>query len=1034
MKTFDVASIFHLPMPLSHPLIPADARFLTFCTAFSASVQRHGRSIVTASAHLLRRPYEPSEVEPRWRTHWEVAKDQAPSVVSAAASNASKEVSFKDQKKKFYSLSMFPYPSGVLHIGHARVYTISDLLARAHRLAQHEVLHPMGWDAFGLPAENAAVERGENPATWTRKNIAQMKVQMKYLGFDFDWKDSEVATCDPSYYKWTQWLFTKLYDAGLAYQRESYVNYDPVDKTVLANEQVDSQGKSWRSGAVVEKRLMKQWYFKITDYAEPLLNDITTKLDSWPDRVKKQQIEWIGRNDGASIDFSLAPPQHMTTIKMEGPQGIQVFTTRPDTLLGCTFLVIAPESPLVKDIADPALNDAIQVFVKETLAIDFATRMDGRRQKKGMFIGRHVVHPISGDLLPVYIADYVVADYATGAVMGVPAHDSRDFAFANEYKLPIKQVVELASKDSTADSQASQSSQDASSTPKLPIIKQGEGTRLINSGKYDGMTTKQAADAMVAENMSFLKPEVQYNLRDWLVSRQRYWGAPIPIIHCDSCGTVPVPEKDLPVVLPDIDFKKAKESGLNAAAGSSEVDFEKGKGSPLALVDSFVHCSCPKCGSTNARRETDTMDTFVDSSWYFMRYPDAQNESQVFSPESAQKWLPVDLYVGGVEHAILHLLYARFINKFMFDEGYVPASEPFTTLRTQGMVHGKTFRIPGSDRPVPSDSVVEKPDGTATHAETGQLLDVTWEKMSKSKYNGVDPVAIVNEYGADTIRLFLLFKAPVDQVLDWDTNQIVGQLRWIRRVWSLVQHWKLYQYNKKHAKKHGESDMLIGEAVVEGQSSNASFPSHAAGNPVKIENLEKRHMHLRHVVHETVRSVTTSVFETHAFNVAIAKLMTLSNELRDIASLGCEQLGRTFDENALMDSPEFELGLRNLLVMLSPMAPHFASEAWLLLNTDIAAETLTTPSATDCNVLQQVWPTFNEEYLEPVDLNSSNAKVHVHIGGKQRAELVIPEGLDENQLKEFILSAPQLKKYLDGKSVTKFVHVPNKQMVNLVVK
>lgn len=980
---------------------------------------------------------------------------------------------------------MFPYPSGVLHIGHARVYTISDVLARAHRLAQHEVLHPMGWDAFGLPAENAAVERGENPETWTIKNIAQMKAQMHALGLDFDWK-FEISTCDPRYYKWTQWLFTKLYDAGLAYQRESYVNYDPVDKTVLANEQVDSQGKSWRSGAVVEKRLMKQWYLRITDYAEPLLNDITEKLDNrWPERVKKQQIEWIGKNDGASIDFKLTSEDSRNRSNASTstqPTSISVFTTRPDTLLGCTFLVLAPESPLVKEIADPILLDSIQAFVKETLSIDFATRMDGRRQKKGLFIGRHVTHPISGELLPVYIADYVVADYATGAVMGVPAHDTRDFQFAKQFDLPIKQVVELCaetsenskSASSSTDSTNNVSSQNLSGTPQselkkssnlnessstgstpsgtLPITKQGKGTCLINSGKYNGMTTKEAADALISENLSFLKTDTQYNLRDWLVSRQRYWGAPIPIIHCDTCGTVPVPEKDLPVVLPSIDFKKAKETGgiIGGVSGSSEnstaQDFEKGKGSPLSQIDSFVKCACPKCGSLEARRETDTMDTFVDSSWYFMRYPDAQNENEIFSKNVSQKWLPVDLYVGGVEHAILHLLYARFINKFMFDEGYVPASEPFTTLRTQGMVHGKTFRIPGSDRPVPPTNVSERPDGTAVLTETGQVLDVTWEKMSKSKYNGVDPVQVVQEYGADTIRLFLLFKAPVDQVLDWDTNQIVGQLRFLRRLWSLVQHWKLYQYNKHHKGKQTSSltSSINDEAseksenLVENsnsESSTASSRNGRIGNPVKIDNLEKRHMHLRNTVHETVRSVTNSVFETHSFNIAIAKLMTLSNELRDIASLGCEQLGRTFDDNALMNAPEFELGLRNLLIMLAPMAPHFASEAWLLLNTDITTEALATPSPEEENVLQQVWPTFNEEFLEVIDINSSASKVHVHIGGKQRAELDIPEELgDENQIREFILSSPALHKYLDGKSVTKFVHIPNKQMVNLVIK
>lgn len=462
------------------------------------------------------------------------------------------------------------------------------------------------------------------------------------------------------------------------------------------------------------------------------------------------------------------------------------------------------------------------------------------------------------------------------------------------------------------------------------------------------------------------------------------------------------------------------------------------QGSPLAQVESFVKCACPKCGDANARRETDTMDTFVDSSWYFMRYPDAQNASEPFSRESAQKWLPVDLYVGGVEHAILHLLYARFINKFMYDEGYVPSSEPFTTLRTQGMVHGKTFRIPGSDRPVPGSLVTEKPDGTAVHNETGQILDMTWEKMSKSKYNGVDPVQVVNEYGADTIRLFLLFKAPMDQVLDWDTNQIVGQLRWIRRIWSLVQHWKLYQYNK-HAKSKmpsvsNDESVLVGESETEADSGVAQQASSTAGKPVKIDNLEKRHMHLRHVVHETVRGVTTSVFDNHAFNIAIAKLMTLSNELRDIAALGCEQLGRTFDDNALMDTPEFELGLRNLLVMLAPMAPHFASEAWLLFNTDIAAETLTTPNAVECNVLQQIWPTFNEEFLEPVDLSTGSAKIHVHIGGKHRGQVDIPDGLEESQIKEIVLKAESLKKHLDGKLVTKFVYVPNKQMVNLVIK
>ena len=984
---------------------------------------------MTASAHLLRRPYEPSEAEPRWRSHWELQKSSSSSSSPVARSSAS-EVSLPMGKKKFYSLAMFPYPSGVLHIGHARVYTISDVLSRAHRLAQHDVLHPMGWDAFGLPAENAALDRGENPRDWTVKNIAQMKSQMKALGLDFDW-NAEVSTCDPSYYKWTQWIFTKLYDAGLAYQKESYVNYDPVDKTVLANEQVDSQGKSWRSGAVVEKRLMKQWYLRITDYADSLLDDLN-ELNSWPDRVKKMQAEWIGRNDGATIEFPLKPSEHLSS----NTNKIQVFTTRPDTLLGCTFLVVAPESPLVKEIADSTLAQGIQQFVKDTLAIDFAARMDQKRQKRGMFIGRHVVHPLTQELIPVYIADYVVADYATGAVMGVPAHDHRDFAFADQFDLPIKQVVELSSPSASPVVSSSSSSSSLSSSPMsssettLPFTKTGDGTRLINSGKYDGMTTTEAAIAMLNDRLAFVKSDVRYNLRDWLVSRQRYWGAPIPIVHCDTCGPVPVPEDQLPVVLPDIDFKKVKEESSNGINNSTatEMDFEKGKGSPLAAVPSFVQCSCPKCGSSSARRETDTMDTFVDSSWYFMRYPDAANNQEAFSSASAKKWLPVDLYVGGVEHAILHLLYARFINKFMYDEGYVPASEPFTTLRTQGMVHGKTFRLPSSERPVSHDRVTERSDGSAVLTETGQSLNVTWEKMSKSKYNGVDPVQVVQEFGADTIRLFLLFKAPVDQVLDWDTNQIVGQLRWLRRIWALVQHWKLYQFNR-HAMERLQTSSSPPSSSVSPLSTTISSTT-----PIQIEDLEKRHMRLRHSVHETVRSVTRSVFETHSFNVAIAKLMTLSNELREIASLGCEQLGRTFDQNALMDCPEFELGLKNLLIMLAPMAPHFSSEAWLLLHTDVSEEQLATPSATECNVFAQTWPTFNVDLLEDILVDPSHAKLSVHIGGKHRADISIPESLEGDAMKQLIIDSPQLKKYLTGKSVLKFVHIPNKNMVNIVVQ
>ncbi|MBE9042167.1 leucine--tRNA ligase [Oscillatoriales cyanobacterium LEGE 11467] len=763
--------------------------------------------------------YSPASVEAKWQQTWaESGLDRTPQ---------------KGDRPKFYALSMFPYPSGNLHMGHVRNYTITDAIARLKRMQGYRVLHPMGWDAFGLPAENAAIARGIHPAKWTYQNIAQMREQLQKLGFAIDW-DREVTTCSPDYYKWTQWIFLQFFQAGLAYQKESAVNWDPIDQTVLANEQVDNEGRSWRSGAKVERKLLEQWFLKITDYAEALLDDLN-KLSGWPDRVKLMQSNWIGKSVGAYLEFPIVGND------VGSDEKIGVFTTRPDTVCGVTYVVLAPEHPLTFRVTTAERKDEVEAFVKEVGDQSELDRTAEDKPKRGIPTGGMAINPFTGDEIPIWIADYVLYEYGTGAVMGVPAHDTRDFRFARDNDLPIKVVIAPEGKD------GSQPLEEAYTEPGI----------MVNSGQFDGKTSTEGKQAVInyatAEGMG--KGRVQYRLRDWLISRQRYWGAPIPVIHCPDCGAVPVPDADLPVELPE------------------DVEFT-GKGSPLAGLENWVNVPCPSCG-TPAKRETDTMDTFIDSSWYFLRYTDANNDRRVFEVAKANDWMSVDQYVGGIEHAILHLLYSRFFTKVLRDRGLLNYDEPFARLLTQGMVQATTYKnVTTGQYFAPSDIDPEDP----TDPETGEPLSVFFEKMSKSKYNGVDPLPVLEKYGADTARMFILFKAPPEKDLEWDDADVEGQFRFLNRVWRLV----------------------------------ADF-ANADASPANADKLTKDEKDLRRAIHTAIREVSEDLQGDYQFNTAISELMKLSNALNDAK---CKASG------------VYAEGVETLIKLLAPFAPHIAEELW----------------------------------------------------------------------------------------------------------
>ncbi|MGI6698245.1 MAG: leucine--tRNA ligase [Clostridia bacterium] len=816
--------------------------------------------------------YDFRRIEEKWQSYWE---ENGLYTVSDSG------------KKRYYTLEMFPYPSGKLHMGHVRNYSIGDVVSRFKTMNGSTVLHPMGWDSFGLPAENAAIKNNTHPNEWTWNNIESMRSQLKKLGISYDW-NREVASCHPDYYKWTQWLFLLFYKNNLAYKKRSQVNWCPSCATVLANEQVVS-GECERCGSAVTKKELEQWFFKITDYAQRLLDDLE-KLGGWPEKVKLMQKNWIGRSEGASVDFAI-----------EGiGEEIRVFTTRPDTLFGATFMALAPEHPLCRQIASgTAYEKDFLKFLERIKRMSEMERTSTELEKEGVFLGKYAINPVNGRRLPIYAANYILLEYGSGAIMGVPAHDQRDYEFAVKYKLDIVEVVRPQEGEAAPEGQAYD----------------GPGS-LVNSGKYDGMYYTEAMDSIVEdlEQKGKGEKEIKYRLRDWLISRQRYWGAPIPIVYCSDCGEVPVPEKDLPVILPiDIEL-----TGTGA--------------SPLARSEKFVNTTCPGCGKP-AKRETDTMDTFVCSSWYFLRFTDPKNTEMPFAKEKADAWMPVDQYIGGVEHAILHLMYARFFTKVLYDLGLCSCDEPFENLLTQGMV---------------------LKDGA---------------KMSKSKGNVVSPEDIIERYGADTARLFILFAAPPEKDLEWSDQGVEGCYRFLGRIWRLVEE---------------NVNTITGAGGIDRASLNA----------------EDREM--LYVINRTVKKVTDDIQDRFNFNTAISAIMEMVNALYQ------------YREREGFNPAAFREGVNKLVVLMAPFAPHITEELWEM-------------TGGEGSVHRQKWPAFDEEFMVR-DMTT----IVVQVNGKVRSRMQVPSGTNEEKLKGLALEDERVKAYTDGRSIRKVIVVPDK-LVNVVL-
>ncbi|MFP4371300.1 MAG: leucine--tRNA ligase [Halanaerobium sp.] len=827
--------------------------------------------------------YPFQEVEKKWLKNWE-------------DSNLHKTGDDPD-KENYYVLEMFPYPSGNLHMGHVRVYSIGDVIARYKRMKGFNVLHPMGWDAFGLPAENAAIKHGNiHPKEWTWENIAHMKEQMKAMGLSYDW-DREVTTAAEDYYKWTQWFFTQMFNDDLAYKKESTVNWCPSCETVLANEQVVNESCE-RCGTEVEHRDLEQWFLKITDYAERLLDDHKL-LDGWPEKVKTMQKNWIGRSEGTRVKFELP--------KLD--KELEVFTTRPDTLFGATYMVLAPEHPYVSELtAGTEKEEEINKFVKQVKKQKEQERTSAETEKLGIFTGAYAENPVNGEKIPVYIANYVLMGYGTGAIMAVPAHDQRDFDFARKYNIDIKAVIQPEDQEEELVGS------------EMEEAYAGDGY-LINSGKYNGLNVEQAFNQMAEDfaEEGFVEIETNYRLRDWLISRQRYWGAPIPIVYCDQCGAVAVPEEDLPVELPhDVEFSPTGES-------------------PLKKVDSFVNTSCPECGGP-AKRETDTMDTFVDSSWYFMRYADPKNTELPFTKENLDNWFPVDQYIGGIEHAILHLLYARFFTKVVHDMDLTDHIEPFTNWLAQGMV---------------------LKDGA---------------KMSKSKGNVVDPKDILDEYGADTARLFILFASPPEKDLEWSDKGVEGADRFLNRVWRFVT----------------ENLELVNNSELELDS----------------EKLDKDAKKLYRTMHATIKKVGEDVGERLNFNTAISAIMELTNEVYSYLN------DRNAEEtNAALVKEVAE----SIVLLLAPFAPFITEELWEYLGHQE-------------NVHAAQWPEFKEEALKKDEIT-----IVIQVNGKVRDKINVAADASEEEVKDQVMEEEKIQSYLDDGNLVKTIYIP-KKLVNLVIQ
>ncbi|MGF6906947.1 leucine--tRNA ligase [Fusobacterium sp. PH5-44] len=860
--------------------------------------------------------YNFKEVESKWQEKWE------------------KESIFKttdkiNGKENYYVLEMLPYPSGKLHVGHARNYAIGDVIARYKRMKGYNVLHPMGWDSFGLPAENAAIQNGAHPAIWTKSNIENMKRQLKLLGFSYDW-DREIASYKPDYYKWNQWIFKRMYDKGLVYKKKSLVNWCPDCNTVLANEQVED-GKCWRhtDTSVIQKEL-EQWFFKITDYSDELLSGHDEIKDGWPEKVITMQKNWIGKSYGTEIVFQV----------VETGEDLPMFTTRIDTIYGVTYCVVAPEHPIVSKIleSNPDIKDEI-MNLRNT---DIIERSAEGKEKHGIFTGWHVKNPLTNEEVQLWIADYVLMNYGTGAVMAVPAHDVRDFAFAKKYNLPIRVVINPKKEELNPDTM----------TEAFTEI-----GFMTNSGKFNGMNSREALNeiAMYVEQEGKGTRTIKYRLKDWGVSRQRYWGTPIPALYCSNCGIVMEKDENLPVILPD------------------DVSFD-GKGNPLETSDSYKHAICHQCGGP-ARRDTDTMDTFVDSSWYFLRYCDPKNENLPFSKEIVDGWVPVDQYIGGVEHAVMHLLYARFFSKVLRDLGLLSSNEPFKRLLTQGMVLGPSYFSKCENRYIYPIDVVRKGE-KAFLKETDEELIVKMEKMGKSKNNGVDPEEMVIQFGADATRLFIMFAAPPEKELEWNENGLVGAARFLSRVWRITMENKEY----------------------------IDFAS------IDTSNISGKDKELFIKLHQTIKKVTDSIEDNYHFNTAIAAMMELVNELQ------------TFKTNILASETStseskkiFGVAIKNLIVMLSPFVPHFSDELWNELGNK-------------GYVFNEEWPIFNEKFTI-----ESKSTIAIQVNGKMRATIVVERGLPKEEVEKIALEIENVKKHIEGKMVVKVIVVPEK-IVNIVIK
>ncbi|MBT8342663.1 MAG: leucine--tRNA ligase [Desulfatitalea sp.] len=860
--------------------------------------------------------YKARRIEEKWQTIWDETHLF--------------KVETDVERPKYYLLEMFPYPSGNIHMGHVRNYTIGDVVARYKRMQGFNVLHPMGWDAFGMPAENAAIANNTHPAVWTYQNIAYMRNQLKQLGFSYDW-DREIATCMPDYYRWEQWLFLKMYEKGMAYRKQAYVNWCESCQTVLANEQVEG-GACWRCGLAVRQKKLSQWFFRITDYAQDLLV-YCDRLPGWPDKVTTMQKNWIGRSEGAEIRFPVENHNHI----------IPVFTTRHDTVFGATFMCLAPEHPLVAELSDGTDQEAaVAEFIERVSLQERSVKAIENYEKEGVFIGKWCVNPMNGRRMPIYTANFALMEYGTGAVMSVPAHDQRDFEFARKYALPIIPVVQPDGESLDGETMAEAYA--------------GEGT-MINSGQFDGLPNKEAMAriADLLETNGLGKRAVSYRLRDWGISRQRYWGAPVPMIYCDSCGAVPVPEADLPVILPE------------------DANLLEGGRSPLPTLDDFQQVACPKCNTPKARRETDTMDTFVESSWYFERYCSPACAHAMFDKADVAYWMPVDQYIGGVEHAILHLLYSRYFTRVLHDMGLTDYKEPFTRLLTQGMVCKESMTCPEHGYLFPDQAKEAKQELVCTRCNS-PVTQGRVEKMSKSKRNVVDPKMLLDQYGADTTRLFCLFAAPPERDLEWNDQGVEGSARFLNRVWRLAHTWMTY---------------TAGASAYDG-------PPEALDDALR--QVYKR-------AHQTIEKVTRDIEERFHFNTAISAIMELVNVM-----YGIEPPQNKNDRvNAVMRH-----ALETVTLLLAPIAPHFSEEIWECLG-HTQSTLLTT------------WPTHRTDAIV-----QDEATIVVQVNGKLRSRFSAAVNTDEAALRQTALEDDRVRKFIDGKPLKKVIVVKNK-LVNIVV-